>query len=277
MAPKWSTQGPTRIAHCLLSTKKCQIYHLHLRIRNGRYSPRGGGATIFSNTHIWVWKSDTPKSPLVYHQLLPKRKKTSWSKSPHFSAQHQRFFCACTQKDLNPVLRLRPRPKHQLGGVEGIDQHHLAAEVFNGFWMFLGTEIGRFFIEIWGNQKRGYPKIDGYNGKSFWNGWFGGTPCQETSICWNAQNWLDPQEWMLSFFNKFGCLLKGSKESERDKKWHTIRGWVGSPHFIYTNMTIDISKSAQISRDPNLSLKQSRDTQLGIQPTEFDFKKSTLW
>ena len=155
MAPKWSTQGPTRIAHCLLSTKICQIYHLHLRIQNGLYSPTNGGATIFSNTHIWVWKSDTPKSPLVYHHLLPK-KKTLWSKSPPFFSHNQRFFCACTQKDLNPVLRLRPRPKHQLGGVEGIDQHHLTAQVFNGFWMFWALKLEGSSLK-YGGTKNGVP------------------------------------------------------------------------------------------------------------------------
>ena len=118
------------------------------------FSKRWG--TIFSNTHIWVWKSDTPKSPLVYHHLLPKKKKeTLWSKSPPFLSHNQRFFCACTQKDLNPVLRLRPRPKHQLGGVEGIDQHHLTAQVFNGFWMFWALKLEGSSLKYGGTKNGG--------------------------------------------------------------------------------------------------------------------------
>ena len=113
------------------------------------------GGQQFSATLTSGFENPIPLNPHWFIIIFFQKKKTLWSKSPPFFSHNQRFFCACTQKDLNPVLRLRPRPKHQLGGVEGIDQHHLTAQVFNGFWMFLGTEIGRFFIEIWGNQNGG--------------------------------------------------------------------------------------------------------------------------
>ena len=139
---------------CLLSTKICQMYHLHLRIQNGLYSPRGEGP--FSATLTSGFENPIPLNPhwfiIIFFQ---KKKETLWSKSPPFLSHNQRFFCACTQKDLNPVLRLRPRPKHQLGGVEGIDQHHLTAQVFNGFWMFWALKLEGSSLKYGGTKNGG--------------------------------------------------------------------------------------------------------------------------
>ena len=158
-APKWSTQGPMRIAHCLLSTKICQIYHLHLRIQNGLYSPTNGGATIFSNTHIWVWKSDTPKSPLVYHHLLPK-KKLCGVNPPIFQPQPEIFLRLHSEgpQSGSPVA---PEAEAPAGRRR---RHRSTPPNSSGFQWFLDV-FGHWNWKVlhWnmGEPKRGYPKIDG--------------------------------------------------------------------------------------------------------------------
>ena len=83
---------------------------------------------------------------------------------------------------------------------------------------------GKFFSsysDMGVSKNRGTPKWMVYNGKPYWNGWFGGTPMfGNTHMWWFVHTWI----WRLSTTICFPCPTGAPVDWVRPATWHEGAG-----------------------------------------------------